>query len=77
MGARDECDRDGREQESVRALHVGAGDESRDEHASAFALLVRMVFRFGGLRACLVKDVKKRASVDVLLKVVLSLKCND
>ena len=26
---------------------------------------------------CLVKDVKKRASVEALLKVVLSLKCND
>ena len=50
MGAWDECDRDGREQESVRELHQSAGDESRDEHASAFSLLVGVVFRLGGLR---------------------------
>ena len=29
------------------------------------------------VKKCLVKDVKKRASVEALLKVVLSLKCND
>ena len=29
------------------------------------------------VKKCLVKDVKKRASVEALLKVVLSLQCDD
>ena len=63
VGAWDECDRDGREQESVRELHVGAGDESRDEHASAFALLVGVVFRLGGLREEVFGEGREEASV--------------
>ena len=63
MGPRNECDRDGREQESVRALHVGAGDESRDEHASALALLVGVVFRPSGLREEVFGEGREEASV--------------
>ena len=63
VGPRDECDRDGREQESVRELHVGSGDESRDEHASAFSLLVGVVFRLGGLREQVFGEEREEASV--------------
>ena len=63
VGPRDECDRNGREQESVRWHDISEDRESGIEQTLAFALLVWLVFRLGGLCESVFGEGYEEASV--------------
>ena len=63
VGPWDECDRDGREQESVRWHDVSEDREPGVEQTLAFALLVGVVFRLGGLRECVFGEGREEAII--------------
>ena len=63
VGPWNECDRDGREQESVRWHDIGEDREPGVEQTIANALLVGVVFRLGGLRESVFGEGREEAII--------------
>ena len=63
VGPRDECDRNGREQESVRWDDISEDREPGVEQALTNALFIGVVFRLGGLREEVFGEGREEASV--------------